>query len=653
MSTFDVTLFFPSYDALRGLSIEWQDAETMCDNAARSCASLRRFHVSRCVIVWLAAPRRHREESTISNVQGNTQGLKPNQLRRIEKLYSRRISPQQIVTPEFARQLSELSHETRRQIGALIDRKGYVEFVVVGDARRIEWPDLKRTRVGEDRFRGLRAVHTHLRGEELTQDDLNDLALLRLDLMVAVDVDGRDGLPGRIRAAHLLPTTAEEVNGGDGTSDNETAYAFLEAPVASQLDVNFLELINSLEEEIARNRRAGRRATARDRAILVGVTSGSVSWAEESMAELRELAASAGVVVFNEIIQRRQAVDPRTVLGKGKLDELIVRALRLGVDMIVFDQELSPAQVRSLSEATDLKIIDRPQLILDIFAQRAQTRDGKIQVELAQLKYMLPRLIAGQDSAFSRLAGGIGGRGPGETKLETDRRRVRDRINRLDKEIDVQRERRQQRRKNRTRKELPIISIVGYTNAGKSTLLNTLTASVVHAEQRMFATLDPTSRRLRLPREQEVIINDTVGFIRDLPPDLIAAFRATLEEIDDSNLLIHLVDASNARWEQQLESVERILSDLGHANLPALVAFNKSDLVAPDELEAIMRHARAAGRECLAVSAMNANTLRPLIERAGEILARDLTHDEAARREVSEEVKADDGVIHQITDVIQ
>jgi GTPase len=560
------------------------------------------------------------EGKKISQVHGNTQGLKPNQLRRIEKLYSRRIAPQQIVTPEFARQLSELSHETRRQLGALIDRKGYVEYVVVGDARRIEWPDLKRTRVAEDRFRGLRAVHTHLRGEELTQDDLNDLALLRLDLMSAVDVDERTGLPGRVRAAHLLPSTPGEAEG-----EETTPYAFLEAPAASQLDVDFLELINSLEDEMARTRRAGRRATVRDRAILVGITTGSVSEAEESMAELRELAGSAGIVVLNEIIQRRQSVDPRTVLGKGKLDELLVRALRVGADLIVFDRELSPAQVRSISEATDLKVIDRTQLILDIFAQRAQTSEGKIQVELAQLRYLLPRLIAGHDSAFSRLAGGIGGRGPGETKLETDRRRVRDRINRLEKEIESQRQRRQQRRKGRARRELPIISIVGYTNAGKSTLLNTLTSSEVLAEQRMFATLDPTSRRLRLPREQEVIINDTVGFIRDLPPDLIAAFRATLEEIDDSDVLIHLVDSSNQRWQQQLESVEKILNDLGHTDIPRLVAFNKSDLIAPEDLDFMLRQAAQGGsREALAVSALDARTLRPLIERVGEILARDL-----------------------------
>jgi len=561
-----------------------------------------------------------RRDGSISNALGNTLGLKPNQLRRIEKLYTRRIPPNQIVTPEFARQLGELSHETRRQIGVLIDRKGHIQYVTVGDNRGIELPDFKRVRVASGRFRGLRCVHTHLRGEQLTQDDLTDLALLRLDLMAAIDVDSNTGLPGLVHAAHLLPLHAGDLDHASAPD----VYAFLEPRMASQLDLDFLALIDSLEDEMARNRRAARRAEVRDRTILVGVSTGPLADAEESMAELAELASSAGVMVQDKIIQRRSAIDPRTVLGKGKLDELIIRALQLGADMLVFDRELSPTQVRSLSETTDLKVIDRSQLILDIFAQRAQSKEGKIQVELAQLKYLLPRLIAGQDSAFSRLAGGIGGRGPGETKLETDRRRVRDRINRLERAIEEQRQRRQERRKARSRQALPVISIVGYTNAGKSTLLNALTKSEVHAEQRMFATLDPTSRRLRLPREQEVIINDTVGFIRDLPPDLLSAFRATLEEISGSSLLIHTVDIANPRWPQQIQSVKRILAELKLSDIPTIVALNKADLVGEHLLHAVLRQMQTEATDVVAISAISPTTLTPLLEKAGAVLARNL-----------------------------
>jgi GTP-binding protein HflX len=439
--------------------------------------------------------------------------------------------------------------------------------------------------------------------------------------MAAIDVNPDDGLPGLVKAAHLLPTTVAEAN----SANERTPYAFLPTGIASQLDIDFLALIESLEEEMARNRHSARREGTKDRTILVGVSTGPIADAEESMAELEELASSAGIVVQDKVIQRRQAIDPRTVLGRGKLDELLIRSLQLGADMLVFDRELTPAQVRSLSEATDLKIIDRSQLILDIFAQRAQSSEGKIQVELAQLKYLLPRLIAGQDSAFSRLAGGIGGRGPGETKLEMDRRRVRDRINRLEKEIETQRQRRHERRKVRTRNELPVISIVGYTNAGKSTLLNALTNSDVRAEQRMFATLDPTSRRLRLPRDQEVIINDTVGFIRDLPPGLLSAFRATLEEISDSKLLIHLVDISNPRWAQQIQSVEKILEELNISRIPSILALNKADIVNAEDAEAFLRSLSQGGdREVVTISAIKRASLQPLIESIGQMLSRDM-----------------------------
>jgi len=556
------------------------------------------------------------------NLHGNTHGLKPNQLRRIEKLYQRRIPPREILTPEFARQLSELSHETNRQIGALIDRKGYVEYVIVGDARRIELPDFKRVRVAGDRFRGLRCVHTHLRGEDLTRDDLTDLALLRLDLMAAIDVDQQTGLPGVVRAAHLLPSTVEHLD-SNGTA---RSFGFLDPNVASQLDVDFLALMEALESEMARNRRNRRHSSKSDRAILVNVSTGQITDAEDSMAELRELAQSAGVVVLDEIIQRRAQIDSRTVLGKGKLDDLLIRAMQLGADVIIFDRELQAAQVRSISDATDLKVIDRSQLILDIFAQRAQSHEGKIQVELAQLKYMLPRLVVGQNSAFSRLAGGIGGRGPGETKLETDRRRVRDRIHRLEKELSSQAKRREQRRKERLRHQVPTISIVGYTNAGKSTLLNALTASEVLAESRMFATLDPTTRRLRLPREREVIINDTVGFIRDLPPDLLEAFRSTLEEIGGSCLLIQVVDAANPRWQQQIVSVGRILTQLEFDQIPRLLVFNKSDLIDRPTLDSMIRRVLLEwGAEALTISATNRKSLLPMLHRIDEILAQDVS----------------------------
>ena len=548
--------------------------------------------------------------------------MKHNQLKRIEKLYSRRVAPQQIVSNELARQLSEISYDTGRQVGVLINRNGKIEYVMVGDAKQIEMPDFKRVRAASGRFRGLRCIHTHLNGEKLTQDDLTDLALLRLDMMAAIEVNETTGLPDVVHSAHLIPAKATT----NSEANESLPYEFLEPKLPSQLDTDFLELINSIEAEMARSRQTAKsRQTNRERVILVSATTRRRSEAEESMAELEELALSANVLVLDKILQRRRQIHPKTVLGSGKLKDLLIRAMQLGADLIVFDRELSPAQVRSISEATELKVIDRPQLILDIFAQRANSREGKLQVELAQLKYLLPRLVVGQNSAFSRLAGGIGGRGPGEKKLETDRRRVRKKLTDLEKRVKKLGKQRKERRKGRMRRDIPIISLVGYTNAGKSTLLNTLTNSKVYVERKMFATLDPTSRRLRLPYEQEVIINDTVGFIRDLPKTLVAAFRATLEEINDSDLLIHVVDSSNPRALQQIESVNKILLELELNEIPSLVVLNKQDMQKKQVIEELQRQITLDNEgECVAVSAIDSKSLKPLVTRVGEILAKDL-----------------------------
>jgi len=552
---------------------------------------------------------------------GFTKGLKHNQLKKIEKLAARRVAPSQIVSQDLARQMSEISLDTGRQIGVLINRKGKVDYVMVGDAKQIEMPDFKRVRVARDRLRGLRCVHTHLRGEDLNQDDLTDLALLRLDMISAIQVDLETGLPGKVHSAHLLPGKTVRNNGGS----LELPYMFLEPAVPSQLGVDFISLITSLETELARSRKSSSGKDKKERAILVAVTNGFGSNVEESMAELVDLTESADVRVLDTVVQRRKKIHPKTLLGSGKLNELLIRAMQIGAEMLVFDGELTPAQVRSISEATELKVIDRPQLILDIFSQRASSREGKLQVELAQLKYLLPRLGSGNGTAFSRLAGGIGGRGPGETKLETDKRRVRKKINLLESQVRKLRKQRQERRKSRLQNHLPIISLVGYTNAGKSTLLNSLTKSNVHAEKRMFATLDPTARRLRLPFEQEVILNDTVGFIRDLPKTLVAAFRATLEEISDSDLLLHVVDVSNPAAIKQIASVVKILAELELSGIPTMVVLNKADRAKTIDIDNVERHVKIdIGQDCVAVSALKPLSLKPLLEKMGATLSRDL-----------------------------
>jgi GTP-binding protein HflX len=528
--------------------------------------------------------------------------LKPGQLRRLEHLYRRRLPPERVISQELARNLTELSSAIKRQVGLLVSRHGTVESVMVGNAKSLEIPPLERVRQGMGRLQGLRCLHTHLGPEPLTKDDLNDLAILRLDMMVAVEVRP-DGLPGLVHCAHLLPPNAAGKQ-----------WEILPSVPPSQLDLNFLRLVHSLEEEFARVQGVRELGDTRDRAILMSVVTSDRLGAEESLHELAELARAANIVVLDASVQLRQQIDPKYLLGRGKLRELVIKSLQLGADLIIFDQELTPTQARSISEATDLKVIDRTQLILDIFAKRASSRDGKIQVELAQLKYLLPRLRT-KESGLSRLTGGIGARGPGETTFEIQRRRVRERIHRLEAQIEGLRSGRRQKRALRERKAMPVISIVGYTNAGKTTLLNSLTDSHAFAADQPFATLDPMSRRLRFPEDREVIVTDTVGFIRNLPKDLIAAFRATLEELHSADLLLHVVDISHPHFEEQMAAVDAVLKELELDRTPTLIVLNKQDKVAPQLTQNLCRL-----YDAVAIEARNPATLRPLIERIQAML---------------------------------
>lgn len=549
-------------------------------------------------------------------VFGDTSGLKARDRRVLEKLASRRLPPAALVTPAFARQLAAISGTIRRQVGVLVDRKGAVRWVGVGDSHQIELPDLKRQRAAEGRLRGLRCVHTHLAGEPLTRDDLTDLVLLRLDLMAALEVRP-DGFPGVVHAAHLRPP------GPTGRSEAEgiEPWQLLDPEPPWDLDLDCVSLISDLEREFARrasDQPRGRRFAGR--AILVGAADrqdGDVAL-EDAVEELGELARDAGLIVVDSVLQRRARLDPRTLLGKGKLEALVIRALDRGADVILFSRDLTPSQARNLSRATDLKVLDRSQLILDVFSRRAKSREGKIQVELAQLRYRLPRLVQ-RDTSLSRLGGGIGGRGPGETRLEVDRRRARMRIGRLKRELERVAARRQLRRRRRDARGLPVVSLVGYTNAGKSTLLNRLTRSEVAAGNRMFETLDPANRRLRVPVEREVLLADTVGFIHDLPPDLIEAFRATFEEISAATLLLQVVDASDARLAARSGAVEGLLEELGFADIPRLVLLNKVDRLDSGAREALPR--RVAGAEALPVSAVTGEGVDGVLEAVGRLVA--------------------------------
>nr|WP_279343247.1 GTPase HflX [Fundidesulfovibrio terrae] len=523
----------------------------------------------------------------------------------MERLYTRRYPSQGGYTTDQARELAAISHGIGRQVGLLIDRKGRPDMVIVGEPHAIYIPELARSRLGAGRLRGLRLLHTHLHDGGLDQEDLTDMLFLRLDSVAALTVDGMAS-PARLHQAHLVPKVDLESTG--------KPWDILPPIPWDRCETDFEAQTQALEDEFARlsqpvaGTAGGTEEGVAGRAILIGVGSAPRMDLEASLDEMEALAKTAGLTITGRVIQRVPQVNPRTIIGKGKLSELEIMALSTGAAVLLFDGELTPAQMRNLADTTERKILDRTQLILDIFAQRATSRSGKLQVEMAQLKYTLPRLV-GKNPAMSRLMGGIGGRGPGETKLEIDRRRIRERITRIKRELAELRKQRAQVRDRRAKAGLPIVSLVGYTNAGKSTLLNTLTRSEVLAEDKLFATLDPVSRRLRFPEERELVLTDTVGFIRELPKELKEAFRATLEELESADLLIQVADAGHPELAGQVEAVESILREMELDTVPRLLALNKWDSLDQErEFWVLSRYP-----EGIPISARSRETLEPLV----------------------------------------
>lgn len=520
------------------------------------------------------------------HIKGNIHGLAPSQLRKIERLFVRRFEKEEMVPLEIAREIFRVASELNRRIGMLVSREGRIEEVFVGQREILYLPDLGRYRFGRGRLRRLRLIFSDLSTSSdqatIPADIYTDLQKLRLDTVVSVKVAANRT---RVSYAYIVPPGLE-------------AAPMTHTEVIDDLgrhELDYDEFMTGLENELDLARQAQPSSNGKTQAILLGVYDRRGVDPATSMAELEELARTAGVEVLDIIVQKR-TIDPKTLLGKGKLEQVVLRSLALGAEMIVFDTELKPGQWRIITNLTDLKVLDRSMLILDIFAQRAASSEGRLQVELAQLKYNLPRLVE-KDTGLSRLSGGIGGRGPGETKLEIGRRRIRDRITDLEKRIDKLSEQRSLRRQRRKDSGIPLISILGYTNVGKSTLFNALTQSDVLVENKLFATLDPAQRRIHLHGPVvdavseliPVVLSDTVGFIRALPEELKSAFRATLEELYDAQLLVHVLDASDPDVLNKKAAVEAILTEMEIGDAPQLIVLNKVDRIKPETLRELIR----------------------------------------------------------------
>ena len=508
--------------------------------------------------------------------------MKAHQLKQLDRLYRSRLPQDSLTTPELAQRLAAISGELKDAVCIYINRRGQVIRVAIGTPNQTKIPPLELPRYGSDRLSGLRCICATPDALPPNPTDLTAMLMQRLDALVILPVNPK-GYAEQAYLAHLLPASDTEL------PEQQYAWRVSKPMTLDALSKqDFLELVEGLEEEFSRNFAGRATDDNQDRVMLVGLMhqkekSDSMPFA---MIELGHLVESAGGKVLDALWQKRERPHPQTVLGEGKVLELAIAAQTKGANLVVFDRELTASQTRNLEKMIGLRVSDRTEVILDIFAQRAQSSEGKLQVELAQLEYRLPRL-AGHGQALSRLGGGIGTRGPGETKLESDRRVIQKRITFLQQQVNQLQAQRSRIRQKRVDQEVPTVAIVGYTNAGKSTLLNAMTKADVYAADKLFATLDPTTRRLTLTGKDDqlhtVLLTDTVGFIHELPKSLVDAFRATLEEVSEADVLVHLVDASHSAWEDQLKSVDKILKNMPITVGPILLVFNKVDAVSEPE----------------------------------------------------------------------
>ena len=493
-------------------------------------------------------------------IHGNTEGIRKTVLDELTTLYDVQLEPGQFMPQDLLQSLCGYSASMNREIAVYITRFGEVADVLIGRADSIDLPDL-RLRRGDRRLSMVRCVHTHPRATgELSDVDVSALLSMRFDAMCAVGVS-EDGRPTSVQCAFL---------------DAESEGYVRRTELISARRLPQEEWLAEIERTDAAYRAANPATrTGRERAVLVGIES------EESLDELEELAKTAGAETVLRVLQKRPKPDPVFCVGKGKAEELSLRCQAAQADVVIFDEELSGVMQKNLEETLRLKVVDRTALILDIFAARASTREGKLQVEMAQLRYRSQRLL-GQGLVLSRLAGGIGTRGPGESKLEVNRRRIRERLTDLERELEQIERQRGLRRQSREKNGVPIVALVGYTNAGKSTLFNRLTGADVYVENQLFATLDSVSRPIELPHGGKALLVDTVGFIRKLPHELVKAFRATLEEARLADVLIMVLDGADAQMEGRRRTVEEVLDSLGATEAPRVEAVNKCDLIASD-----------------------------------------------------------------------